>query len=111
MVEITKGGNFGQICRAAGAGLLVVVATMAALEIFLRIADFRELREGVSERSLSYRYDPELGWAPVPSSISSVTNARTVEVVLPALEPVALLARLPVDDSMTRNPRPPDPWL
>jgi hypothetical protein len=61
-------------------GLLVIVATLAALEILLRIADFRELREGVSERSLSYRYDPELGWAPVPGSISSATNARTVQV-------------------------------
>src|SRR5476649_813494 len=38
------------------------------LELFLRVADFRELREGVSERSLSYRYDAELGWAPAPRS-------------------------------------------
>ena len=79
MVEATKGGNFGH-CRAAGTGLLIVVVTLAALEVFLRIADFRELREGVSERSLSYRYDPELGWAPVPGSTSSATNARTVQV-------------------------------
>jgi hypothetical protein len=34
----------------------------------LRVADFRELREGVNERSLSYRYDPELGWFPAPNS-------------------------------------------
>ena len=54
--------------------------TLAALEIFLRIADFRELREGVSERSLSYRYDAELGWTPTPNSTSKATNARTVEV-------------------------------
>ena len=80
MVETTKGGNFGQIGRAAGTGLLVVVVTLAALEVFLRFADFRELREGVSERSLSYRYDSELGWAPVPNSTSSATNARTVQV-------------------------------
>lgn len=30
----------------------------------LRLADFREIREGVSERTLSYRHDDELGWAP-----------------------------------------------
>lgn len=46
----------------------------------LRIADFREIREGVSERTLSYRHDDELGWAPIPSSVSRATNARTVEV-------------------------------
>lgn len=56
------------------------LATLAALEIFLRTADLRELRQGVSERSLSYRYDPELGWAPIPSSTSTVTNARTIHV-------------------------------
>lgn len=80
MVASTEGGSFRQICRALGAGLLVTVATLAALEIFLRIADFRELREGVSERSLSYRYDAELGWAPIPGSTSTATNARTVQV-------------------------------
>jgi hypothetical protein len=52
--------------------------TLAALEIFLRVADFREFREGVSERSLSYRYDAELGWAAVPGSSSVVENARTI---------------------------------
>ena len=80
MVESSEGGRFRQICRGLAMGLLVTFATLAALEVFLRIADFRELREGVSERSLSYRYDPELGWAPVPSSTSSASNARTVQV-------------------------------
>jgi hypothetical protein len=56
------------------------IATLAALEFFLRTADLRELRQGVSERSLSYRYDAELGWAPIPSSSSTVTNARTIHV-------------------------------
>jgi hypothetical protein len=34
----------------------------------------------VSERSLGYRYDAELGWTPAPNSASRVTNARTVSV-------------------------------
>jgi hypothetical protein len=63
-----------------GISLVMGLATLAALEIFLRTADLRELRQGVSERSLSYRYDPELGWAPIPSSTSTVTNARTIHV-------------------------------
>jgi len=80
MTQSTERGRFRQILGAVGSGLLVTALTLAGLEIFLRIADFRELREGVSERSLSYRYDAELGWAPIPSSTSKATNARTVEV-------------------------------
>jgi hypothetical protein len=60
------------------ASLVVIVVTLAVLEVGLRIADLRELREGTSERSLSYRYDAELGWAPIPGSDSAVTNARTI---------------------------------
>lgn len=60
--------------------LVVTAVTLAALEIVLRIADFRELRDGVSERSLSYAYDAELGWFPIPGSSSVVTNARTIHV-------------------------------
>jgi hypothetical protein len=56
----------------------MMILTLAALEIFLRVADFRELREGVSERSLSYLYDAELGWAPAPNSSSVVAGARTI---------------------------------
>jgi hypothetical protein len=50
--------------------LLTTLATLVALETALRVADLRILREGASERSLTYRYDAELGWAPVPSSAS-----------------------------------------
>ena len=66
--------------KSLAAGLLVTVATLACLEILLRVADFRELRQGVSERSLSYHHDSEIGWVPTPGSISTATNARTVQV-------------------------------
>src|SRR6186713_1379235 len=69
-----------QVLRSAAASCAVALATLAALEIALRIADFRELREGVNERSLSYRHDPELGWFPAPNSSSIVANARTIRV-------------------------------
>lgn len=59
---------------------IVTIVTLAALEIILRVVDLRELREGVSERSLSYQYDAEIGWVPVPESSASVTNARTIQV-------------------------------
>jgi hypothetical protein len=58
--------------------LLIMIATLAATELLLRLANFRELRQDLSERSLTYGYDAELGWAPVPNSVSTVTTARTI---------------------------------
>jgi hypothetical protein len=78
MPEATKPARLREILRSVGISLIMAIVTLAALEIVLRVADFRELREGVSERSLSYRYDPELGWAPLPNSSSVVANARTI---------------------------------
>lgn len=57
--------------------LFISVATLAVVEIILRVADFRVLRVGKSERSLTYRHDPELGWAAISGSTSVVSNART----------------------------------
>jgi hypothetical protein len=64
--------------RSACLTLLTTLATLAAIEIVLRVADFRILREGSSERSLTYQYDAELGWAPIPNSSATVTTARTI---------------------------------
>ena len=71
-------GRAQRALRSAGITLLITVATLAAIEILLRVADLRILREGVSERSLTYRYDEELGWAPIPNSSSIITTARTI---------------------------------
>ena len=80
MGDVTQRGRLRQVLRSAGIALGAAIATLAVLEILLRVADFRELREGVNERSLSYRHDPELGWSPAPNSSSVVTNARTIHV-------------------------------
>ena len=64
--------------RSALTVFLVTALTLAAMELLLRVADFRELRQDASERSLAYGYDPELGWAPIPNSVSTVTTARTI---------------------------------
>jgi hypothetical protein len=64
--------------RAAGLVLVIIVATLAASEIALRIVDPRIFREDKSERSLTYRYDAELGWAPIPNSSSLVAMERTI---------------------------------
>src|SRR5512140_210814 len=67
-----------QALRSACIVLLTTLASLAAIEIVLRVADFRILREAASERSLTYHYDAELGWTPVPNSSSVVTTARTI---------------------------------
>src|SRR6195952_364520 len=72
--------NLRKTMQSLGAVAIMTIVTLAVLEIILRVVDLRELREGVSERSLSYQYDAELGWMPVPGSSASVTNARTIQV-------------------------------
>jgi hypothetical protein len=67
-----------QTLRSAGIALCMTLATLAAIEILLRVVDLRILREGAGERSLTYRYDAELGWAPIPNSSSIITTARTI---------------------------------
>jgi GDSL-like lipase/acylhydrolase family protein len=80
MIHFTRHERFREILGTVGLSLAVTLVTLAALEIVLRVADFRMLREGNTERSLSYRYDAELGWAPIPNSSSVVTTARTIHV-------------------------------
>ena len=70
----------GHILRQICAALLVTLATLATLELLLRVADLRVLREGASERSLAYGYDSELGWAPIADLSTAVTSARTIQV-------------------------------
>src|SRR3984957_5800680 len=76
-----EGTAVRNIFRSLGIVVLMTALTLVALEIVLRVADFRELREGVSERPLSYRYDAELGWFPVPGSSAGVTNFRKVHAL------------------------------
>src|SRR3954468_18120696 len=78
MQHFTRHRRLREALTSAGLALAVTLVTLAALEIVLRLADFRMLREGATERSLSYRYDAELGWAPIPNSSSVVTEARTI---------------------------------
>ena len=61
------------VCMSA----IIAFVTLVLLEIFLRVADFRELRDSLAEQSLRYDYDPELGWAPAPESSGTITTFRT----------------------------------
>lgn len=80
MKDPAKGGRLREAFWTAGISLGMALLTLAALEVLLRVADFRMLREGTTERSLSYRYDAELGWAPVANSDSVASNVRSVHV-------------------------------
>jgi hypothetical protein len=63
--------------KSIGISLAITLVTLVALEIVLRVADFRELRETLSEESLAYDYDPALGWAPIPGSTGTIKSLRT----------------------------------
>jgi hypothetical protein len=66
-----------EVFKSIGASLAIALVTLVALEIVLRIVDFRELRETLSETSLAYDFDAELGWLPVPGSVGTVETFRT----------------------------------
>jgi hypothetical protein len=79
-MNFPAGGRAREALRSAWISVLVTVATLFAIEVLLRVADLRVLREGASERSLTYRYDEELGWIPIPNSTSVIKTARTIHV-------------------------------
>ena len=77
VTRLTKPNRVRELFLSACLSLGITLATLAVLEVFLRVADFRELRDTLSERSLNHAYDPELGWQPVPNSSGSITTFRT----------------------------------
>jgi hypothetical protein len=76
-MNLTKPNRVREVLRTAAISLVMALVTLAGLEIVLRVADFRELRETLTERSLAYDYDAELGWAPEPNSSSVIKTFRT----------------------------------
>ncbi len=72
---------FTTFARQFGLQLLLLIGTLAAAELVLRIVDLRELRDGYHEGSAAvFQYDSELGWLPVPSTVATFTGSRTVTV-------------------------------
>jgi hypothetical protein len=74
---VSGSGRAGEALKSTGVSLAIALVTLAALEIVLRVADFRELRETLSETSLAYNFDAELGWIPVPGSAGTMQTFRT----------------------------------
>jgi hypothetical protein len=73
----TKPSRGRQLLLSASMALVITIVTLVGLEILLRVADFRELRDSLSEQSLKYDYDSELGWAPAPNSSGTLETFRT----------------------------------
>ena len=74
-----KRGRVREALISMCVSLGITFATLLVLEIFLRVANFAELRETLSARSLAYDYDAELGWMPVPNSSGTITSFRTTD--------------------------------
>ena len=70
--------------RAKARILLVTVSVVFALavaEVGLRVACHKTLALVQDERSLMYRYDPLLGWFPVPGRSNRFVGSRPITVV------------------------------
>jgi hypothetical protein len=66
--------------RTVGLHIVIWFATFAIVEMALRLADPRVLREGQAGRAVGYRHDDELGWTPEPNSTLTVTAERRIHV-------------------------------
>jgi len=77
MTQRTKPRQRRELLLSVTASLVIVLLTLAALEVLLHVADFRELRDSLSEQSLRYDYDAHLGWMPAEESSGTVTTFRT----------------------------------
>ena len=58
------------LARAIALQLGILVLTLAGAELFLRIADFRDVRLIPEGSRLPYQHDPELGWYPVANKVT-----------------------------------------
>jgi hypothetical protein len=81
IVDAPRSHGVGRACREIVLQLLLIVATLATLELLLRAADLRELRDGYGQGyAVVHRYDPELGWLPVPNSARTFGGSRPISI-------------------------------
>jgi hypothetical protein len=81
MADGRSPGRWRRFLRAALTQLAIILVTLAATELILRLLDLRFLRDGARPGyEFVYRYDPDLGWAPVPNARAEFTGSRTISV-------------------------------
>src|SRR5690242_18628209 len=74
-------GRWRGFLRGLLTQLAILLVTLAAIELVLRLLDLRFLRDGARPGyAFVYRYDSDLGWAPVPNARAAFTGSRTVDV-------------------------------
>jgi lysophospholipase L1-like esterase len=66
--------------RSLAIQFLILIVTLGAAEVVLRVIDLRYLRAHRVGADRIYNYDAELGWFPVPNSDVSFTGIRTIRV-------------------------------
>ena len=66
--------------RGVAIQIVILVVTLAAAEVMLRVIDLRYLRLDESGVQPVYAHDAELGWFPIPNSVQTYTGSRTVQV-------------------------------
>jgi len=49
----------------------ILLLCLAGIELFLRVADFRQLRVMSAEFRYPYQHDTELGWVPTPNTVAN----------------------------------------
>jgi hypothetical protein len=74
-------GGVRRACREIVRQLLIVLATLTVVELLLRVVDLRELRDGYGRGyPVVHRYDPEIGWLPIPNSAGIFGGSRTISI-------------------------------
>ena len=59
----------------------VLLVAFGCLEVLLRIADFRELRDGYGRGyPVVFQHDAGLGWLPIPNTAGPFQGSRTFNV-------------------------------
>jgi hypothetical protein len=67
--------------RGLALQLALLVGTLAAAELILRVIDLRELRDGYSVGStVVFQYDMELGWRSIPNTVAQYRGLRPITI-------------------------------
>lgn len=64
--------------RAIALQICLGFLTLTGVELFLRVADFREVRLIPEEFRLPYQHDPELGWFPIANKVARLGSLNSL---------------------------------
>jgi hypothetical protein len=76
-----RGGLVRPASRRFLACFAIIFVTLAATEVLLRMLDVRYLRDSARPGdSDTFRFDSEIGWAPIPNSTAITVGSRPFRV-------------------------------